>query len=225
MRDGIILNGDIEEGANGARRRRRLQSVLARRETGTPRAQRWEQSHQLQLYYREAADVPCQCCSTTRAARLFRPAAGRERHFDRCFPVLTLQMSTQHHRWNNIILGAVQRQQCQQVNSEGVAVSHMEKGGFVGSMAFCRAQKQLSARAHANDGKHYDYHDGGMFRNAWEGVLEKLRKQGSVVGEVSHVIVGDKKLKRKDTTGFERSHSTVTATSDVREMMVACVCF
>lgn len=107
----------------------------------------------------------------------------------------------------------------QQVNSEGVAVSHMKKGGFVGSMAFCRFQKTLSAAAHASDrSDHYDYHDGGMFRSAWESVLNKLRKQGSVVGEVSQTIVGDAKLKRKDTRGFERSHSTVTATSDVSDV-------
>lgn len=104
----------------------------------------------------------------------------------------------------------------QQVNSEGVAVSHMKKGGFVGSMAFCRVQKTLSAAAHASDrSDHYDYQDGGMFRSALEAVLHKVRKQGSVVGEVSQAIVGDAKLKRKDTRGFERSHSTVTATSDV----------
>lgn len=95
-------------------------------------------------------------------------------------------------------------------------MSHMKKGGFVGSMAFCRFQKTLSAAAHAADrSDHYDYHDGGMFRSAWESVLNKVRKQGSVVGEVSQAIVGDAKLKRKDTRGFERSHSTVTATSDV----------
>lgn len=95
-------------------------------------------------------------------------------------------------------------------------MSHMKKGGFVGSMAFCRFQKTLSAAVHAADRTDaYDYHDGGMFRSAWEGLLNRVRKQGSVVGEVSQAIVGDKKLKRKDTRGFERSHSTVTATSDV----------
>lgn len=94
-------------------------------------------------------------------------------------------------------------------------MSHMEKGGFVGSMAFCRFQKASTQTSHVDDDGAYDYHDGGMFRNAWEAVLNKMRKQGSVVGEVAQTIVGDKKLKRQDTMGVERSHATVTALEDV----------
>ncbi|CAM9562606.1 unnamed protein product [Pylaiella littoralis] len=102
-----------------------------------------------------------------------------------------------------------------EVKVEGAAVSHMEKGGFVGSMAFCRAQKAATENSHVSDNGAYDYHDGGMFRNAWEAVLNKMRMQGSVVGEVAQTIVGDKKLKRQDTMGVERSHATVTALEDV----------
>ncbi|CAM9748259.1 unnamed protein product [Scytosiphon promiscuus] len=102
-----------------------------------------------------------------------------------------------------------------EVKSEGVVVSHMEKGGFVGSMAFMRFSKKLSQAAHASDDGHYDYKDGGMFRSAWESFLNQFRKGGSVVGEVAQTVVGDKKLKRQDTVGLERSTSTVTATSDV----------
>lgn len=94
-------------------------------------------------------------------------------------------------------------------------VSHMEKGGFVGSMAFMRFSKKLSQAAHASDDGHYDYKDGGMFRKAWESFLNQFRKGGSVLGEVAQTVVGDKKLKRQDTVGLERSTSTVTATSDV----------
>lgn len=93
----------------------------------------------------------------------------------------------------------------------------MEKGGFVGSMAFMRLSKKLSSAKLASDDGHYVYKDGGMFRKAWEAVLGQLRRDGSVVGEVAQAIVGDKTLKRQDTMGLERSMSTVTATSDVSD--------
>ncbi|CAM9173472.1 unnamed protein product [Ectocarpus sp. 8 AP-2014] len=102
-----------------------------------------------------------------------------------------------------------------EVKSEGVAVSHMDKGGFIGSMAFMRLSKKLSVAKLASDDGHYIYKDGGMFRKAWEAILGQLRRDGSVVGEVAQAIVGDKTLKRQDTMGLERSMSTVTATSDV----------
>lgn len=99
-----------------------------------------------------------------------------------------------------------------QVKSEGVAVSHLEPGGFVGSMAFNRFMKKTASTS--RDG-HYVYKEGGMFRKAWEGILHQLRREGSVVGEVAQTVVGDGKLKRRDALEMERATSTVTATSDV----------
>ncbi|CAM9562536.1 unnamed protein product [Pylaiella littoralis] len=101
-----------------------------------------------------------------------------------------------------------------EVRSEGVAVSHLKTGGFVGSMAFNRFMKTSSTPGAADDGG-YDYHDGGMFRRAWDGFLHVVRKEGSVVGEVAKSVVGDKKQKRQDTSGLERSVNTVSATCDV----------
>lgn len=105
-----------------------------------------------------------------------------------------------------------------QVRSEGVAVSHLKTGGFVGSMAFNRFMKTSSSPGKGDDGG-YDYHDGGMFRRAWESFLHVVRKEGSVVGEVTKSIVGDKKRKRQDTSGLERSVNTVSATCDVSDLV------
>ncbi|CAM9451337.1 unnamed protein product, partial [Hapterophycus canaliculatus] len=99
-----------------------------------------------------------------------------------------------------------------EVKSEGVAVSHLEPGGFVGSMAFNRFIKKTASTS--SDG-HYVYKEGGMFRKAWEAILYQLRREGSVVGEVAQTVIGDGKLKRRDTSEMERSHNTTTATSDV----------
>ncbi|CAM9748328.1 unnamed protein product [Scytosiphon promiscuus] len=99
-----------------------------------------------------------------------------------------------------------------EVRSEGVAVSHLQSGGFVGSMAFNRFIKKTTPTS--SDG-HYVYKDGGMFRKAWEGILNQMRREGSVVGEVSQTVVGDKKRRRQVTSALERSTTTVTATSDV----------
>lgn len=101
-----------------------------------------------------------------------------------------------------------------QVRSEGVAVSHLKSGGFVGSMAFSRLIKKPPPTAGVAD-EGYVYKDGGMFRKGWEAFQDLLRKEGSVVGEVAKSVVGDKKRKRLDTAGLERSTTTVTATSDV----------
>lgn len=106
-----------------------------------------------------------------------------------------------------------------QVKSEGVAVSHLESGGFVGSMAFNRFIKATPGAA--DDKGAFDYHDGGMFRRAWEGFLHMLRKEGSVVGEVAKSVSGEKKRKRQDTSGMERSNNTITATSDVSAAVAA----
>ncbi|CAM9853634.1 unnamed protein product, partial [Ectocarpus fasciculatus] len=102
-----------------------------------------------------------------------------------------------------------------EVRSEGVAVSHLQSGGFVGSMAFNRFIKKTTANPHSDGDGHYIYKDGGMFRKAWQALLGQLRKQGSVVGEVTQSIVGDQKSKRQEKSALERSTTTVTATSDV----------
>ncbi|CAB1104988.1 unnamed protein product [Ectocarpus sp. CCAP 1310/34] len=102
-----------------------------------------------------------------------------------------------------------------EVRSEGVAVSHLQSGGFVGSMAFNRFIKKTTSNPHADREGHYVYKDGGMFRKAWEAILAQLRKQGSVVGEVTQSIVGDQKSKRQEKSALERSTTTVTATSDM----------
>ncbi|CAM9835368.1 unnamed protein product, partial [Hapterophycus canaliculatus] len=94
----------------------------------------------------------------------------------------------------------------------GVAVSHLQSGGFVGSMAFnCFIKKTTPT---SSDG-HYVYKDGSMFRKAWEAILNQMRRKGSVVGEVSQTVVGDKKRRRQVTSALERLTTTVTATSDV----------
>lgn len=95
-------------------------------------------------------------------------------------------------------------------------MSHLKTGGFVGSMAFNRFMKTSSTADDGDDGG-YDYHDGGMFRRAWDAFLHVVRKEGSVVGEVAKSIVGDKKRKRHDTSGLERSVNTVSATCDVSD--------
>lgn len=109
--------------------------------------------------------------------------------------------------------------QKKQVKSEGVAVSHLESGGFVGSMAFNRFIKATPGAADDKKGG-FDYHDGGMFRKGWEGFLHMLRKEGSVVGEVAKSVAGGKKRKQQDTSGMERSNNTITATSDVSLLML-----
>lgn len=103
-------------------------------------------------------------------------------------------------------------------------MSHLQSGGFVGSMAFNRFIKApLSNSGAAADGG-YVYKEGGMFRKAWEGFQDLLRREGSVVGEVAKSIVGDKKLKRQDKSDMERSNNTITATSDVSERGCCCCC-
>lgn len=92
-------------------------------------------------------------------------------------------------------------------------MSHLQSGGFVGSMAFNRFIKAPPSGVDADGG--YIYREGGMFRKAWEGFLHLLRREGSVVGEVAKSVVGDKKRKRQDKSEMERSHNTITATSDV----------
>lgn len=82
-------------------------------------------------------------------------------------------------------------------------------------MAFNRFIKKTTANPHSDKEGHYIYKDGGMFRKAWEALLSQLRKQGSVVGEVTQSIVGDQKSKRQEKSALERSTTTVTATSDV----------
>lgn len=101
----------------------------------------------------------------------------------------------------------------QQVKSEAVAVSHLQSGGFVGSMAFNRFIKAPPSGINADGG--YIYREGGMFRKAWEVFLHLLRREGSVVGEVAKSVVGDKKRKWQDKSEMERSNNTITATSDV----------
>lgn len=93
-------------------------------------------------------------------------------------------------------------------------MSHLKSGGFVGSMAFSRFIKKPPPTAGAAE-EGYVYKDGGMFRKGWEAFQDLLRKEGSVVGEVAKSVVVDKKRKRLDTSGLERSTTTVTATSDV----------
>lgn len=92
-------------------------------------------------------------------------------------------------------------------------MSHLQSGGFVGSMAFNRFIKAPSSGVDADGG--YIYREGGMFRKVWEGFLHLLRREGSVVGEVAKSVVGDKKRKRQNKSEMERSHNTITATSDV----------
>lgn len=87
----------------------------------------------------------------------------------------------------------------------------------MGSMAFSRFIKKPPPTASAAE-EGYVYKDGGMFRKGWEAFQDLLRKEGSVVGEVAKSVVGDKKRKRLDTSGLERSTTTVTATSDVSRL-------
>lgn len=100
------------------------------------------------------------------------------------------------------------------MKSEGVAVSHLEPGGFVGSMAFNRFIKNTSSSSGESDAS--ANREGGVLSAAWEAILYQLRREGSVVGEVAQTIVGDGKHTRIATSEMERSLNTVTATSDVR---------
>ncbi|CAM9770905.1 unnamed protein product [Ectocarpus sp. 4 AP-2014] len=103
-----------------------------------------------------------------------------------------------------------------EVKSEGVVVSHLASGGFVGSMAFNRFVKSPSPNSTKKDGEGGTaYRERGIFTQAWEAFLYQLRKQGSIVGEVGQTFVGDNTSRRQDKSGMERSSNTITATSDV----------
>ncbi|CAM9748116.1 unnamed protein product [Scytosiphon promiscuus] len=128
-----------------------------------------------------------------------------------------------------------------EVKSEGETVSHLEPGGFVGSMAFNRFIQEVPASAttdasletadHAassssdcvyiegtileNGSSIYGDGDGRSTRQILKGGFLHLMRQDHVVGKIARSLVSDVMGMRVHADEMERCKTTVTATSDV----------
>ncbi|CAM9459564.1 unnamed protein product [Hapterophycus canaliculatus] len=126
-----------------------------------------------------------------------------------------------------------------EVKSEGETVSHLEPGGFVGSMAFNRFIQEVPVTPQVADEKEavipkkpseyvyidsviledgssiYGGGDGRSTRKVVKDAFLHFMRQDHVVGKVARSLVSDVIGMRAHEDDMERSKTTVTATSDV----------
>ncbi|CAB1109960.1 unnamed protein product [Ectocarpus sp. CCAP 1310/34] len=126
-----------------------------------------------------------------------------------------------------------------EVKSEGETVSHLEPGGFVGSMAFQRFTQDAEAPVDVtpdvvrrntinssdfvyldniileNGSSVYGGGDGRSTRKIVKEAFLHFMRQDHVIGKVTRSLVSDVMGMRVHKDDMERSKTTVTATSDV----------